>query len=109
MGSGISSAIVNVVIVADTSKIVGRPIGAIADYVAVLTLTQAFASDRCGTLPSIMDMMLPNCGDRKELTGITAGDLAFLRALYKGDLEEVLGLERSIILDNMRRQFQTEP
>ena len=109
LGSGISSAIVNVVIVADTSKIVGRPIGAIADYVAVLTLTQAFASDRCGTLPSIMDMMLPSCGDRNELTGITAGDLAFLRALYKGDLEEVLGLERSIILDNMRRQFQTAP
>jgi hypothetical protein len=109
LGSGVSSAIVNVVIVADTSKIVGRPIGAIADYVAVLALTQAFASDRCGTLPSIMDMMLPDCGEREQLTGVTAGDLAFLRALYKGDLEEVLALERSIILDNMRRQFRAAP
>lgn len=107
LGSSVSSAIVNVVVVADISKLVGRPIGAVADYVAVLTLTQAFASERCGTLPSIMDMMLPNCGEREELTGVTAGDLAFLRALYKGDLEEVLSLQRSIILDNMTRQFRS--
>jgi hypothetical protein len=101
-----SSAIVNVVIVADASKIVGRSIGAIADYIAVLSLTQAFASEQCGTLPSIADMMLPNCGDSGTLTGITAGDLAFLRALYASDLEVVLSLERSEIQNNMMRQFE---
>jgi hypothetical protein len=106
LSSGISSAIVNVVIVADVNKIVGRPIGAIADYLAMLTLTQAFASDQCGALPSILDMMKPNCGEREELTGVTAGDLGFLRALYKADLEEVLPLERGSIEGSMTRQFE---
>jgi len=107
LSSSLSSAIVNVVIVVDANKIVDRPIGAIADYVAVLTLTQPVASDRCGTLPSIMDLMLPNCGEKEALAGVTAGDLAFLRALYQGDLEGVIALERSTIIDSMTRQFRT--
>jgi hypothetical protein len=106
LSSNISSAIVNVVIVADVSKIVGRPIGAIADYLAVLALSQTLAPENCGVLPSIMDLMLPDCGDREQLTGVTAGDLAFLRALYKADLEETLSLERSGIQDGMMRQFE---
>jgi hypothetical protein len=48
---------------------------------------------------------MPNCADNEQLTGITAGDLAFLRALYKTDLELVLPLERSGIDDSMRREF----
>lgn len=106
LSNGTSSAIVNAVIVADAGKIVGRSIGAIADYVAVLSLTQAFASERCGSLPSILDMMLQACNEAQTLTGITAGDLAFLRALYKTDLEVVLPLERSDIQNNMMRQFE---
>lgn len=105
LSSEISSGIINVLIVADANKTMGRPIGAIADYVAVLTLTQAFASQQCGTLPSITDLMLPNCDDREKLTGITAGDLAFLRALYKTDLESYLPLERSDIQSKMMGQF----
>jgi hypothetical protein len=106
LSSSISSAIVNVVIVVDVNKIEGRPIGAIADYLAVLTLTQAFATERCGTLPSIMDMMLPNCHEKEARTGITAGDLAFLRALYKADLDAVLPLERDSVENSMKRQFK---
>jgi hypothetical protein len=94
-----------VVIVADANKIVGHPIGAISDYLAMLTLTQPFNSDRCGTLPSSMDMMLATCGAREKPTGITGGDLAFLKALYQTDLEQVLLLERSNIGNNMTRQF----
>lgn len=107
LSSSISSEIYNALIVVDTKKILGRSIGSIADYLAVLTLTMASAPEHCGTLPSILDMMLPNCGDSKDLTGITAGDLAFLKALYKNDLEEILPLERSNILDSMTRQFRS--
>ena len=105
LGSDMSSGIINVLIIADAKKMVGRPIGAIADYVAVLTLTQAYKSELCGMLPSITDLMLANCHEREKLTGITAGDLAFLRALYKADIEAVLPLERSDINNIMMRQF----
>jgi hypothetical protein len=108
LSSSVSSGIVNVTIVTDINKVVGHEIGPISDFVAMLALTQAFASEQCGTLPSIMDLMAPNCGQREKPTGITAGDLAFLRALYQTDPEAVLSLERSTILDNMMRQFKEQ-
>jgi hypothetical protein len=104
--SHLSSGIVNVLIVADMSKIVGREIGQISDYLAMLALTQAFAAEQCGSLPSIMDLMAPDCGERDKPSGITAGDLAFLRALYHTDLEAVLPAEQDHILDNMMHQFK---
>jgi hypothetical protein len=104
----ISSGLVNVVIVADVKEVIGHEIGSISDYIAMLTLTQAFAPERCGTLPSILDLMAPNC-DREKPLSITAGDLAFLRALYHTDLEAILPLERSGIRDNMVRQFKKAP
>jgi hypothetical protein len=103
--SHVSSGIVNATIVVDINKVIGHEIGPIADYIAVLSLTQALATEQCGTLPSIMDLMVPNCGDRDAPTAITAGDLAFLRALYRIDMESILSLEKSAILDNMTRQF----
>jgi hypothetical protein len=106
LNSSVSSAIVNVVIVADTNKLRDRPLPAVADYIAVLTLTQAFAPERCGTLPSILDMLVPNCGDSEKLTAVTAGDLAFLRALYKADLEAVLAVERGNIHNSMMSEFE---
>ena len=109
LSSHISSGIVNVLIVADLSRVVGLEIGPLSDYLAMLTLTQAFASEQCGTLPSIMDLMAPNCGDREKPTQITAGDLAFLRALYQADLEAVLPMERSSISDSMLRAFKERP
>jgi hypothetical protein len=53
-----------------------------------------------------MEMMSPSCGEREELTGVTAGDLAFLRALYKADLEAILPLERSSVESSMTQQFE---
>lgn len=102
--SHISSEIVNVIIVIDVNKISGQPIGPVADYVSVLTLTQAFAAERCGTLPSIMDLLTPSCG-REAPTSVTSGDLAFLRGLYHTNMELVVGMERSTIADQMRGQF----
>lgn len=106
LSASISSAIVHVVVIADTSKLAGRAIGAVADYFAVLILAQAASPERCGTLPSILDMLVPNCGDNEKLSGVTAGDLAFLRALYKADLEAVLPVERGNIHNSMMRDFE---
>jgi len=53
--------------------------------------------------------MSSNCGDRDKPTAITAGDIAFLRALYSTDLEQPLGLERSDILNNMMKQLNAGP
>ena len=107
LGSGISSSITNVIIVVDLAKVIAHEIGPISDYLAMLALTQAFAPEQCGTLPSILDLTFPNCGNREMPTSMTAGDLAFLRGLYKANLEDTLSLERSGIHNQMLSQFES--
>ena len=51
----------------------------------MLVLSQTRTQDACGQLPSVLDLMAPG-SDRDKPTAVTAGDLAFLRALYKSDL-----------------------
>jgi hypothetical protein len=81
-------------------------IGTISDYLAMLILSQARSPDTCSQLPSIMDLMASNCGDKEKPTQVTSGDIAFLRALYSANLEEPLSLEQSDIQNHMMQQFQ---
>jgi hypothetical protein len=105
LATGLSSEILHVLIIADTSKVVGDSIGSISDYIAVLALTLVPSLDNCDPLPSILDLMSVSCAERERADAITAGDLAFLKALYQTDLELVPSLERSNILNNMMHQF----
>jgi hypothetical protein len=105
-GSGSDSGIGIVILVVDTAKVVGYTIGSIADYVAVLTLSVVQSPDNCDQLPSILDLMSSSCGTRERPAGITAGDLAFLKALYYKNTGLGQSLSRADIHDNMMRQFK---
>lgn len=105
-GSGSGIGIGMVILVADTPKIVGYTIGALADYLTVLTLSVAQSPDHCDPLPSILDLMSSGCAAREMPTAITAGDLAFLKALYFKNTGLGPSLSRDEIQDNMMRQFQ---
>jgi hypothetical protein len=107
-GSGSGSGIGIVVLVVDTTKISGYPIGAIADYLAMLTLSVAQSPDHCDPLPSILDLMSSSCGTREMPTAITAGDLAFLKALYYKNTGLGPSLSRAEIDGNMMRQFKLQ-
>jgi len=103
-GSGIGIGIV--ILVVDTSKVVGYTVGALADYLAMLTLSVAQSPDHCDPLPSILDLMSSSCTGREMPTAITAGDLAFLKALYYKNTGLGPSLSRSTIEDNMAQQFR---
>jgi hypothetical protein len=105
-GSGTGSGIGIVILVVDTTKVVGYTIGTIADYLAMLSLSVAQSPDHCDPLPSILDLMSSSCGTREMPTGITAGDLAFLKALYYKNTGLGASLSRSAIHDNMVGQFK---
>jgi hypothetical protein len=79
---GDMSGIGVVILVVDTTKVADYAIGTIADYLAVLTLSVAQSPDHCDPLPSILDIMSSSCSARARPTAVTAGDLAFLKALY---------------------------
>jgi hypothetical protein len=103
-GSGIGIGIV--ILIVDTTKTVGYTVGTIADYVSMLTLSVAQSPDHCDPLPSILDLMSSSCGTRERPTAITAGDLAFLKALYYRNTGLGPSLSRDSIQDNMMRQFK---
>ncbi len=105
-GSGSGSGIGVVILVVDTTKVVGYSIGAISDYLAMLTLSVVQTPDHCDSLPSILDLMSSNCAAREMPAAITAGDLAFLKALYYKNTGLGPSLSRNQIEDNMIRQFK---
>jgi hypothetical protein len=104
-GSGSGIGIGMVILIVDTTKIGGYELGTIADYLAVLTLSMVQSPDHCDSLPSILDLMSSSCGGRETPTAITAGDLAFLKALYYRNTGLGPSLSRAAIDDNMTRQF----
>ena len=103
-GSGIGIGIV--ILVVDTTKVVGDTIGTLADYLAMLSLSVAQSPDHCDPLPSILDLMSSGCGTREKPTAITAGDLAFLKALYYKNTGLGASLSRFQVQDNMMQQFK---
>ncbi len=93
-----------VILIVDTAKVAGYTIGTIADYAAMLTLSVAQSPDHCDPLPSILDLMSSSCGAREMPTAITAGDLAFLKALYYRNSGSSPSSDE--IQANMLRQFK---
>ena len=81
LGDGMSSAISNVVIVADTSKLLNHDVYALAGYIAMLALSQVQSPESCQNLPTILNLLVPDCS--RAAGALTATDMAYLRALYK--------------------------
>jgi hypothetical protein len=105
-GGCCNGGIVSAIFVVNTTLVAGYTIGAIADYVSMLALSMVELPDHCDPLPSILDLMAPSCGAREKPSGITAGDLAFLKALYYHNTGLGRTLTRDEVQVNMMQQFK---
>jgi hypothetical protein len=81
LGDGLSSELNHVVIVAEPAKLLDYEIGTLADYIAILALSQIPPPESCQDLPSILNLLVPDCS--RTAKALTSGDVAYLRALYK--------------------------
>ena len=81
VSDGVRSAFYHILIVADPSKLQDYGIGPLADYIALLALTQINSLDSCQPLPSIENMLAAGCGTKTRM--LTINDAAYLRGLYK--------------------------
>jgi hypothetical protein len=104
-GSGSGIGIGMVILVVDTTRAAGYSIATLADALAMVTLSVAQSPDHCDPLPSILDLMSSSCSTREQPAAMTAGDLAFLKALYYLNTGLGPSLSRAQIQDNMTRQF----
>jgi hypothetical protein len=100
-----SSLIREVVVIADARAIAGYPVGPIADYLAMLILTKTQSPTECGELPTILDLLTPNCRADDQPAGLTAADTAFLQSLYSIDMNLAASLQRSHIRKDMVRRL----
>ena len=105
LSPGMESFIVFVLVVVDSKKITDYTIGSISDYIAMMALSQMQLTDGCGELPSILDLMTPACR-AATADSITAGDIAYLKALYSIDLAHDVSMQRSSIEDMMMRDLK---
>jgi hypothetical protein len=80
------STFYHIIIVADPGKLLDHEIGSLADYIAMLALTQLGSLDTCQQLPSIVNLLAAGC--KRKSSTLTENDLAYLQGLYRmrGDL-----------------------
>jgi hypothetical protein len=84
-GDGLHSSYYRGVVVADPGKLGDAEIGALADHIAMLALTQPANLGVCQELPSILDMTNPTCRKDAPVKALTKADTGYLVGLYKMD------------------------
>jgi len=94
---GPASSLYNVIIVADPSKLGDYEMGALADYIAMLALSQPKSFDACWEVPSITNLLSKHCPAERKTASLSDNDARFLYGLYKMDANYVVQIQRSQI------------
>jgi hypothetical protein len=99
---GLTSELQHVFVIVDRGKVATLSVRAIADYVAMLSLTHMASLDTCSEFPSIIDLLSSGCGgEREKPASLTDADTAYLKALYSSNRETNLNLEQGDMRDQM--------
>jgi hypothetical protein len=85
LGDGISSELYHVIITVDPTKVQGQTVGALADYVAMLSLAQTQSFEACAPIASITNLVSHGCDAAVTTSEISTNDLAYLQGLYRID------------------------
>ena len=99
INDGVHSGFNHILIVIDSTKLAGEKIVPLADYISMLALTQLNTPDACQELPSVVNMLAPDC--RNAADGLTQFDLAYLQSLYRVSADRSMMLQRNEIADTM--------
>jgi beta-lactamase regulating signal transducer with metallopeptidase domain len=95
--NGISSTLYNVVIVADPSKLGDYEMGSLADYIAMLALSQPKSFDDCWEVPSVTNLLSQGCAPDRKTATLSDNDAAFLYGLYKMSTGQNIYVQRDEI------------
>jgi hypothetical protein len=99
----LSSDLLFVTIIVDSSKTGHYMVGEIADYVAMMALSRTEDYDDCQLMPSITNLLSPNCDDKLKPDTITASDIAYLRGVYTMDAGATLQIQQNQIASEMEK------
>jgi hypothetical protein len=102
---GLKSEFALALVIVDTRKIAGQEIGALADYIAMLSLSDGKSYDSCQEVPTITNLLAPNCPDAMHPAGLTDIDLTYLRGLYRMSAGSTYVGERGSIAYEMKKEL----
>jgi hypothetical protein len=105
LGDGLKSEFTAAIIVVDASKIVGQEVGPLSDYIAMLALSQGRSYDDCQSVPTITNLMAPNCDAELKPAAITDVDMTYLRGLYRMRPDGSYMAERGSIAFEMKKEL----
>jgi hypothetical protein len=104
--NGMHSEMAASIILADAAAINGQTLGSLGDYLALMSLSQAPATGRCQSAPSVANLFLKDCGADFHVSALSDVDLAMLKALYQTE-EQPEKLEMIRLIGNMRRNLES--
>ena len=100
LGDGMRSVLHHVIVVADPTKLVEEEIGSVADYIALVALSQVQSLDKCQSLSSIVNLLPQGC---EKPAGLTVSDMGYLRGLYHMNAEQMLRGQQDAVAYQMER------
>jgi hypothetical protein len=89
----------SVAVIVDSREAVGLEIGALADYIAMLALSDTDPEVSLGMTPTILRLFSARAAKEPLPTGLSDWDRAYLKALYSTTLDLIT--QRSIIAEKM--------
>jgi hypothetical protein len=106
LGDGLRANLRHVTIIAEPAQLLEHEMGPVADYISMLALSQMQRLDRCQSLPSITNLLVPECARVPE--GLSDIDLGYLRGLYHMEAGRGRGVQVHQIITEMRHEVLKE-
>jgi hypothetical protein len=100
---GLSSEIATVTIVASMDTVRYHELAAVADYLSLLILSQTEAFATCQQIDTVANLLIPGCDPGNRIKGLTLGDMAYLKALYRSDPGGTLAMQQQEIAAQMKK------
>jgi hypothetical protein len=97
----LSSDLLYVTIIVDSTQTGKFTVASVADYIAMLALSRTEDYDDCQLMPSITNLLSSNCDENLKPAHITPTDIAYLRGVYKMDAGATLQIQQDQIAGEM--------
>ena len=104
--ANLRSELAHVYVIADVKQTSRYRFTAVADFIAMLSLSEIRISSTCQDLPSITYLIVPDCDARLKPDQATDSDLAFLKGIYSVDPGEALRNQQNDIAAEMAKELE---
>ena len=94
-------------VLVNAQAVAGMALGTLADYIALQTLAQSRTLGHCQEVPSIANLLLPDCDAANHTEQLSDIDTALLTGLYAAPERPEL-LQRQRIIGAMKRSLEAQ-